>query len=253
MTLQTSQVFFYGLCQLLRQSRWVWVALCLFSSACKKQFAAEPLSTKEIVDRTAEKMRQIQSFHYVIDRTGASAFLDPEETISFRQAEGYFVAPDRTQAVVRVIGPGIVTDVSIVSIGAVQWQTNMATGQWEELPPDMGFNPSLLFDVDLGIPNLLVTDLTDLAILTATTPNEDEARGTYTLEGKIAGQKLYDISQGLMGPEPMAITIWVESEQFYLRRVRLIEPPRVSTEEETIWQLEFDAFDEPVEIVPPGE
>ncbi len=207
---------------------------------------------RKIVDRTAKKMRQVQSFHYVIDRTGASAFLDSEETISFRHAEGYFVAPDRTQAVVRVIGPGIITDLSIVGIGAVQWQTNIATGQWEELPPDVGFNPSLLFDAELGIPNLLVTDLSELTT-SVTASDEGEVNDTYKLEGKIAGEKLYEISQGLIGPETMTITIWIGREQFYLRRVQLVEPSQVPEEKETIWQIEFDAFDEVVEIIPPVE
>lgn len=198
-------------------------------------------------------MRLAQSFHYVIERTGASAFLDPEETLSFRRAEGYFVAPDRTQAVVRVIGPGIVTDVSIVSIGAVQWQTNLATGQWEQLPPDMGFNPSLLFDIERGIPNLLVTDLTELKTLSTTAMDEEESTWIYTMEGKITGHGLYEISQGLIGPEAMSITIWIETERFYLRRVQIIEPKQPPQEEETIWQIEFQAFNEPMEINPPQE
>lgn len=242
----------HRLCRFLKQSQWILLTLNLLLLACKQQPVPESLSTEEIINRTAEKMRQVQSFYYVIDRTGASAFLDPEETISFRRAEGYFVAPDRTQVVVRVIGPVVVTDVSIVSIGAVQWQTNIATGQWEVLPPDMGFNPSLLFDVELGIPNLLVTDLSELTT-SITTLDEGEANEIYLIEGKIAGEKLYEISQGLIGPETMTLTIWIAREQFYLRRVQLVEPALVSSEEDTVWQIDFDAFDEVVEIIPPVE
>lgn len=45
----------------------------------------------EIISRSANRMASLAGFEFLIERSGAPAFLDYEETISFRRAEGKFV------------------------------------------------------------------------------------------------------------------------------------------------------------------
>ena len=85
----------------------------------------EELPPEQIIARSAERMNDMEGFYFAIDRTGAQAFLDSAETISFRQAEGYYAAPDRAQAAVRVIAPGLVTEVNVISIGETQFRVRL--------------------------------------------------------------------------------------------------------------------------------
>ncbi|MCP4418562.1 MAG: hypothetical protein GY805_18235, partial [Chloroflexi bacterium] len=92
--------------------------------ACRQPSLPE-ISAEELVQRSAERMKDSDGFQFTIERDGAPAFLDLQETISFRRAIGAFVAPDRALATVRVIGPGIITDVDVISVAEIQWQTNV--------------------------------------------------------------------------------------------------------------------------------
>jgi len=104
------------------------LSLLLLATAC--QPALPEMSADELVQRTAERVKSSDGFQFTIERDGAPAFLDPDETLSFRRARGAFVAPDRALATVRVIGPGIITDVDVISVAEIQWQTNVVTGNW---------------------------------------------------------------------------------------------------------------------------
>src|SRR3989337_1025635 len=119
-------------------------------SACSAAPSPD-LPVDEIVSRSAARMRSMSGFHFLIEREGASAFLDPQDTLSFRRAEGEYASPDRVQATIRVIAPGMVAEISVISIGAVQWETDFLTGEWQEVPPDWGVKPAVLFDPQSGI------------------------------------------------------------------------------------------------------
>lgn len=195
-------------------------------------------------------MQTLQGFHFVIDRSGAPAYLDNAETLSFRRAEGNYAAPDRAQAVVRLILPGLVTDVNVVSVGVVQWETNPLTGEWVELPPDWGFNPTVLFQEDVGLQAILAADLTDVVLAGTERLDEGPDMLLYKVTGEAAGERLYDMSGTLIGPDMVAVTMWVEPETFLLHRIVAIEPVPGS-EEPSVWQVDFSQFDTLFDIEPP--
>jgi len=206
------------------------------------------LPVDEIVSRSAGRMRSMPGFHFLIEREGASAFLDPQDTLSFRRAEGEYASPDRVQATIRVIAPGMVAEISVISIGAVQWETDFLTGEWQELPPDWGFNPAVLFDPETGIQAALVEDLSGLVLLGTEELEETPGQRLYHLQGRFAGERLYAVSYGMIGPEAADAELWIAPGTFEVYRMILVEP---GEQEDTIWTIDFWDFDQIPEILPP--
>ncbi|MEM7111509.1 MAG: LppX_LprAFG lipoprotein [Chloroflexota bacterium] len=208
------------------------------------------LPVTEIVAQSAARMQTLQGFRFVIDRSGAPAYVDPNETISFAQAIGDYVAPDRARATVRVILPGLVTELNIISIDAVQWETNVATGEWEELPPNWGFNPTVLFDNEVGLQAVLASDLSAVEFMGTEFIEDGPSEALYALRGQAAGERLFQMSNGLIGPDSVQVRLWIAPETFELHRIIATEPV-ADADEPSIWQVDFSEFDRVVEIAPP--
>jgi len=225
------------------------LVLLIWLTNCRPP-APAAFTPAEIINQAAGRMNASSGFHFIIERTGGAAYLDPDQTLSFRRAEGDFAAPDRSRAIVRVIAPGLVTDVSVISIAAIQWQTNVLTGQWEQLPPDWGFNPAVLFDADVGLQAILTADLSDIVQAEPQKLDDGSELLLYAVSGNAAGERLYQMSGGLIGPEPVTVQLWIAPETFELHRVLLTEPAR-GADEPSIWQVDFSGFDQPMEIEPP--
>ena len=110
----------------------------LFLGACQST-DIEMLPPEEIITQSAARMQGLPGFHFVIERSGTPAYLDYDETLAFRRADGDFVAPDKASAAIRIIAPGLIAEVEIVSLGEEYWETNVLTGEWMQLPAGMGF------------------------------------------------------------------------------------------------------------------
>jgi lipoprotein LprG len=208
------------------------------------------LPPEEIVSSSVARMQTMPGYSLLIERSGGSAFLDSNETISFRRAEGMYVLPDKVSATVKVMTIGLVVEVEMVSIGDLQWQTNFLTGEWETLPPDFGFNPAFLFHPETGIPTLLANELSDLELVGIEELEEVPGQQLYAIRGKLTGQPAYEMSFGLLGPNDMNVTMWISPGTFELYRLVLVEPG-VDGEEDTVWLLDFWDFDQVSEITPP--
>ena len=118
----------------------------------------------------------------------------------------------------------------------------MLTGQWNELPPDWGFNPTVLFDAEIGLQPILLADFTDAAVAGTERIEEGPDKLLYKVTGQIAGDRLYQMSSGLIGPEAVTVTMWVAPETFELHRIVTTEPATADSEE-TVWQVDFTQFD----------
>ena len=228
------------------------ILLLITVAACRNPSLPE-ISAEELIQRTAERMRRSDGFQFTIERDGAPAFLDPDNTLSFRRARGAYVAPDRALATVRVIGPGIITDVDVISVGEIQWQTNVVTRAWEELPPNWGFNPAVLFDDTIGIQAVLLADLSE--VMLAEPENLVESDGPdqllYSVTAVASGENIYQMSGYLIGPEPVEMQLWIAPETYELVRIRLREPEPDHEELESIWQIDFSNYEQLIDIQPP--
>ncbi len=232
-----------------RLSLVVIVILVALAASCGPRKPPD-LPAEEIINRSVERMKSLKGFHFLIDRSGEPAYLDAAEQFAFRRAEGEFVSPDKAIASVRIITPGVVGEIQAVGIGDRYWETNYLTGNWEELPSGMGFNPAVLFDPEVGLQPILQSDLSEITVLDPVEIEELPDKFLYHLRGKIAGENLYTMSYGLMGPDTMDVEIWIDPNSFDVIRV-LITQLHPEKTEPTIWQVDFWNFDKVVDIEPP--
>ena len=195
-------------------------------------------------------MKGLNGFHFIIDRQGAPAFVDEGGSIAFRRADGDFISPNQASATIRVIAPGIVAEVKIISIGEDYWETNVVSGEWQHLPAGAGFNPTILFDPHVGLQAILETDLSSLAFEGLQELPEVPGKKLYAIRGHLLGGKLYQMSYGMIGPEPVQAQMWIAPGTYDLYRVFLTEPANSSREQRT-WQVDFYDFGKPAAIQTP--
>ncbi len=233
---------------------WIWLtALTLSLVGCGPRATPSPTPTPsatEVATRSAGAMQAITSLHFVFQRDGAPAFVDAEQTLIFRRAEGDYAAPDRVQAVVKVLAGSFVVEVQTVAIGDKQWMTNLLTGQWERLPAGWGLSPASFFDAESGIPHLLAEGM-DITALQGPLAVEGLGNELWLLQGETTGEQLGAMSGGLIPPGRVEVQAWIDSISYRIRRLQL-RLPDTDPADPTIWLLEFGDFDQPVEIQPPN-
>lgn len=196
-------------------------------------------------------MASLAGFEFLIERSGEPVFLNYEETISFRRAEGKFTSPNRVHTNVRVIAPGLVTEVQIISVEGTQWETNLLTGDWQASDPRYSFNPSLLFNPETGIPSILSHELTNLTLLEMEEIPEVPGRKLNVIESVMQGATAYQMTFGMIDNEPLRVKLWVDPVTFDLYRVVLVDPADPGDQQATTWQIDFWSFGSTFEIEPP--
>lgn len=211
----------------------------------------EELPPEEILSRSAERMRELDGFHYLIERSGAPAFLDYAETISFRRAEGDYVLPDRVIAEVRVIAPGIVAEVTIISVGETTWETHLLTGEWQVVPQEYAFQPQILLNPDTGIQAVVERDLESLAYEGIDEIEEMPGFPLYRLHGTLLGDGTYNATYGMIDKDPLDVRMWIAPDTFELHRVIVVDPADPGEDEDTVWQIDFWDFDRTIDIEAP--
>jgi hypothetical protein len=209
-----------------------------------------PLPPNEIVLNAIMRIQETSGFHFTIERSGAPAYIDADHTIAIRRMEGDYIAPDRVQATVRIIAPGLVTEVEVIGIGDTQWQTNILSGKWQELPPEWGFNPSIFFDANVGLMPILESDLVNLELNDNLELDDYPGVLLYALSGRVAGERVYELTYGLIGPQSLEVTMWIAPETFELYRM-VITDHKQEEEEATLWTLDFWEYDQLFDIQPP--
>ena len=64
--------------------------------------------------------------------------------------DGDIVTPDQMQTKIKIGLGSANIDVSLVTIGNDNYQTNPVTGQWGPAQPGFDYSPTVLFDKDKG-------------------------------------------------------------------------------------------------------
>jgi len=222
----------------------------LFLSGCIGSSTHE-LSPEEIISQTADRMETLSGFEFLIELSGAPAFLDNNMMISFRRAEGQYNSPDKVDATVRVIGLGLVTDVQIISVGGTQWETNFLTGEWQLSDPQYSFNPSLLFDPETGIRAVLVNDLSNLELVGFEELVEVPGISLYFITATVDGERLYSLTFGMIDADTLNVRLYIDPDSFDLHRIVMVDTAVEVDSEDTIWQMDFWSFNEIFDIEPP--
>lgn len=167
---------------------------------------AEVLDVDGVRTLSAEAMAEIDSVLFTIELEGADVFIDDEELIAFRAAEGRFAAPSSADAVVSVVALGLATEVGAVAIDGEVWLTNPLTGDWEEAPESLTFDPAQLFDPDVGFARLLSDGLSN-AVLVEPGP---DANGRYHLTADVDPARVTALTGGLVD-DVENVDLWVDA------------------------------------------
>jgi len=207
------------------------------------------LSPREITDRSAKVMLAVNSLHFLIERNGVIAYLDEEEVLGFKRAEGDFEQPDRVRTKIRIVTEVTPFDIAFIALGDEQYVTDPLSGGWRQIPPEWGFNPAIIFDSEVGILKLLQEGLENLSLV-----GSDKIDGLphYRLAGQVNAERIREMSAGLIGRGQVRVEIWIGADDFYMRQAHLVEP-ETDPQDPTTWEFRFSAFNEPIEIQAPSE
>jgi hypothetical protein len=218
-------------------------------TGCKKS-ALPSLPPTEIIGHAIERLKTSAGFHFTIERTGTLAYIDAENTLAVNRIDGDFVTPDRVKGKIRVSAGGFPAEVSIVSIQGRFWQTNPLNQTWEEYDPGTVFNPAILFDAEMGIQPMLQSDLSELTLAGSEKLDKWPDKQLYHLQGKMKGDRIYEITFGLIGPEVMDVDVWVAPKTYEVHRIQIIDPVE-GNPEPTIWMVDFLNYDQKADIQSP--
>lgn len=210
--------------------------------------ATPAISPMEIATRAADVMLAAESLHFSIERGGALVYIDDNQLLAFKRAEGDFGLPDRLRATVRIITAFTPVNIGMIVLGGEQYATDPITGQWGLLPPEWGqFNLAVLFDPEVGLQRLLKDGIVDLALAGT---EELEKQPHYHLTGWVNGERMSDATLGFIGDGDVEVEVWIGAEDFYMRRLYIVEPATDSADP-TTWDMMFSRMGQPVEINAP--
>lgn len=224
---------------------------CFYLVACTQPAAPtpEPTPTPDpmaILRQAGEAMGELQTASWQISRTGGPAYIDQTQTLNLSEASGQFAAPDAIQATIKVESSGAVLQVQTIAIGEEQWMTNPLTQAWMKLPPNFGFNPSVLFNAELGWRPLLNENVTEARLVAL---EETDGGLQYQIEGTVTGERVAVLSAGIAQDQSLTFNIWVDATTHLIHRLQFSTTS--PTSEPAQWLLTFTDFNAQLTITPP--
>jgi lipoprotein LprG len=219
------------------------VVAAVATSACSgDEEATDPAA---IIAFSIERMGNVQSVTFFLERTGAPVFIDEDGLLEFSFAEGRFSAPESTDALLTVRAFGIPTQVGAVQIGDKTWITNPITGGWENAPSGFTFDVGALFDPDRGWSSLLVSGLTNVHFLT-----EEELDGELLAHFRVTApaDRIEQITAGMVRGQAVDGDLWIATSSGEIRELSFNTD---MTEGVTTWRLRMTDYGAEVEISAP--
>ncbi len=210
---------------------------------------AAQLTAGDTAARCAQRMAEVQSFHFSVQASGAPVQMGPlvgsPVPILLKAIEGDVVRPDQLQARITVSTLGISGHIGLIRDGGTTYLNNPLTGSWEQLPAGTGnaFDPSLLFSPEQGLPAVL-------PVLGLETVGFDEIQGEIAYHLRAKDVEGIDVT-GFGGQKTATIDVWIGMQSFLLRQATITETA-AETKEPTVWTLVLSAFDQPVTITAPS-
>lgn len=231
----------------------LFVATMLALAACSNT-AAQPPDVLTIVEEAARHIQEANSFAVTIERTGAPVFIDPNGLINFLRASGYYVAPDRVQARVRVTVSGLAGDIDVIAIGNDQYYRHsvLTGGQWLAAEFSPGFNAEALVRSESGLSRAMQA-INDLALV-----GEQSLNGirVWHLTGTAAGSEVAALTIGLIPAEAdVQVDLFVRTDNGQAERMVIVQPDTVSDAfpEPSTWTVEVYDYNGEYAVQAPGD
>jgi lipoprotein LprG len=190
-------------------------------------------------------MGSVDTVRFGMLHSGAPVYIDPANVVSFKEADGRFVAPASADAILTVGAVGLTVQIGAVAIDGETCLSNFITGEFEPAPAGYTFDPATLFDPDLGWRPLLTDGLTDVVFV-----GEDEVadRPVYHLSGLAAQDRVELITAGLVRGQDVVLELWIDRETGHVLAAEFDAEYRG---EATNWRLTFGEYGEDMNVSAP--
>lgn len=198
-------------------------------------------SAQTILDRTAQDAAALKTVHFDLVRQGQSVLLDSTTGLSFTEATGDYVSPDRVRAKIKAQRGSLVLGLEMIWISGVVYGSNPLTGTFAALPVLPALDATSLFGSD-GVPGIVGTGLRELRLVGT---ESLDGVSTYHLTGTADGERLRVLTAGAVVSGARGVDLWVEVATSHLKRLIAHDP------DGSAWQLDLSEFDRSVEISAP--
>jgi hypothetical protein len=209
--------------------------------------ALEPATSPEdqYLQDLADQWADTDTAHFDLDIDGKT-YLDADENIELKSAEGDLKRPDQVSAKADVGVSFASFDVDLIVIGDDAYMTNFLNGDWERAPSNFDFNPALIFDDDSGI-GAILEEMDDARI-----GGESQINGHDAVEisGTVPQGDVSKLVAGALEGDEIGIRLWMDAETSELLRISLSEPDDVEGDP-TSWIITFSKHGAPVTIEAP--
>ena len=216
-----------------------------------------------LLTRAADAMAALKSFHFQLETVDGRSTI--YENLELNKVVGDVVRPASFQATMTAKVAVIEVNVQVISIDGSVWVSDPLKAElsWQQVASvDEGdsaagsftdlINPDRLFLQAVGLMDEAEIDGNeeiDGINTTVVTGVFDPAR-LIDLASPVAGEAESDGLSGILTGEPVYLTVWIADDGKVIR-IEEEGPLTQSESDDVIRQIDFSAFDEPVEIVAP--
>jgi hypothetical protein len=207
---------------------------------------ATPIDSKSLLDAAALAIQNATSLRFKLQLSGAPAFIDNANIISFVAADGRYLAPDRVAAKVSAAVAGVPGQIDLVAIGDQQYYKHIIlTGdKWLNAAFSPGFNANTLIRAETGIKQALAA-LTQIEYV-----GVEDLFGVsvHHIRGVAPVSDISAVTVGLIRGTGMAnADIFINTSSGRVERMVLVQPESVTTAypDPTTWVMELYNYDDP--------
>jgi len=232
------------------RTRILLTALAAVALAACSTPAEEPVLDADIdtlLATSASAMAAVDTVRFEIGRGGVAIYIDPTLTLEFKDAAGRFVAPQSADAVVKVGVSGLNVQIGAIAIDGTIWLSNPITGNWEEAPSQYAFDPTMLFNPEVGWRPLLDGELENAELVGL---EEVDGVWRYHITGSAPAVRIETITAGLVSDQDVAIDLWLDPDTGHVLEVVFDAETDAGV---STWQLLFFDYGDDMTIVPPEE
>jgi hypothetical protein len=206
---------------------------------------ASPVTAQSVLSDASTRWSQTQSAHFNLTIDG-KAYLDSDQTLALRNAEGDLARPDSVQARAKVAASLATLDIQLVAIGQQMYITNFINGKCEAAPADFGYNPAVLFSDTDGIGAVL----TKLQSPKLEDDDKVDGKSAHVVSGTVNAASIEKMTAGAITADNIAVKVWIATDTADILQV-VITPPATADNQAGTWTLLVTDHNKPVKIEAP--
>lgn len=197
----------------------------------------------ELLSQAADAMAAVKSLQFTIERQGEAVVIDPDSGLAMLSAAGEYEAPESVHAKVKGEVMGMVTEADVLWLAeGIYFKLPPLFAQYTPIELESTFDAAGIFSVDTGIPNILKEQLDSPSLVGEETVEEFD---TYHITAQAEGENLSNLVGAVVQSGTATVDIWIDKDAKYVVRILITEADGSG------WQVDFFAFEEPVEIPSP--